>query len=39
MGYVILLFFLTVGVVAIRYGVDSRIDEVARQRGFRRSFR
>lgn len=39
MGYVILLFILTVGVLAIRYGADSRIDEVARQRGFGRSFR
>jgi hypothetical protein len=39
MGYVILLLILTVGVLSIRYGVDSRIDEVARRRHFGRSYR
>lgn len=39
MGYVILLFLLTVGVLAIYYGADSRVDEVARQRNFGRTFR
>jgi hypothetical protein len=39
MGYVILLFILTVGVLSIRYGVDSRLDEVARQRHLGRRYR
>jgi hypothetical protein len=39
MGYVILLFILTVGVLSIHYGADSRLDEVARRRYFGRSYR
>jgi hypothetical protein len=39
MGYVILLFILTVGVLSIHYGVDSRVDEVARRRYSGRSYR
>jgi hypothetical protein len=39
MGYVILLFIITVGVLSIRYGADSRLDEVARQRFYGRSYR
>jgi hypothetical protein len=39
MGYVILLFILAVALLSIRYGVDSRLDEVARRRNFGRTFR
>jgi hypothetical protein len=39
MGYVILLFLLTVGVFSIWFGVDSRLDEVARRRHYGRSYR
>ncbi len=39
MGYVILLFILTVGVLSIQYGADSRLDEVARRKYFGRSYR
>jgi len=39
MGYVILLFLLTVAVLSIRYGVDSRLDETARRRYYGRTYR
>jgi hypothetical protein len=36
MSYVVITFLLTVGALAVLFGSDSRIDEVARQRGFGR---
>jgi hypothetical protein len=38
MGYVVLLFLLAVGPLAVLYGTDSRIDREAERRRFRSSF-
>jgi hypothetical protein len=39
MGYVILLLLLAIGPLALVFGADSRLDDVARRRHHGRSFR